>query len=149
MGLVPYEPFKHLENMRRELDNFFASSWQPAQALGEINRNFGVPRVDVYETETEVLAHCDIPGLEKKEDVKIELDNNTLFISGSVKRSNDIKDNRIHREERFMGRFQRAITLPSRVSEEGIKAVYKNGVLEVRMPKVTTAGKRKIDIEFH
>ncbi|MED1943027.1 Hsp20/alpha crystallin family protein, partial [Cytobacillus firmus] len=64
-------------------------------------------------------------------------------------RTNEIKEENLHRRERYTGSFQRAITLPTPVSEEGIKASYKNGVLEVIMPKQTQTNKKKIDVDFH
>ncbi|GIP34697.1 Hsp20/alpha crystallin family protein [Paenibacillus sp. J2TS4] len=146
MPIVPHDPFRQLENVRRELDRFFThdfSIFKPgASSFGNLN-------VDVYETESEVVATCDIPGLEKKEDVTIDIDNNVLSISGSVNRVNEVKEESMHRKERFVGRFQRSIALPSAVSSEGVKATYKNGVLEVRMPKVQGDTKKKIDVQFH
>lgn len=147
MPLVPYEPFRHLDNIRREFDNFFATGL-PAFRTG-FGQNFGNPSIDVYETEKEVVAKCDIPGLEKKEDVNIEIDNNVLMISGTVNKVNEMKDEHLHRQERFFGRFQRAVSLPAGVSAEGVRATYKNGVLEVRMPKSQMDTRKKIDIEFH
>lgn len=55
----------------------------------------------------------------------------------------------MYRKERYVGRFQRSIQLPSAVSQEGVKASYKNGVLEVRMPKLSEEHKRRIDVDFH
>lgn len=147
MSLIPYEPFRHLDNIRREFDRFFTTGI-PAIRTG-IGQNFGNPSIDVYETENEVVATCDIPGLEKKEDVNIEIDNNLLVISGAVNRVNEIKEEHLHRQERFFGRFQRSISLPSRVSSEGVKATYKNGVLEIRMPKLQSATRKRIDVDFH
>jgi len=146
MGLIPYEPFRHLENMRRELDRFFTNDLSPfklgfSQGMGHIN-------VDLYETENEIVASCDIPGLEKKEDVSIDVDNNALSISGSLNRVNEVKEEHMHRQERYIGRFQRTIALPSPVSSEGVTASYKNGVLEVRMPKQKGESKRRIDVQF-
>ncbi|MDK2824626.1 MAG: hypothetical protein PWQ67_1973 [Clostridia bacterium] len=144
MPLVPYDPFRNLENMRRELDRFFTLPFTTG-----MDTNFGVPRIDIYETENEVIASCDLPGLEKKEDVNIGIENNVLSISGKISRVKDIKEEQLHRQERFVGRFQRSITLPANVSPEGIKATYKNGVLEVRIPKAKTDTRRRIDVEFH
>lgn len=146
MALIPYEPFRHLENMRRELDRFFTDDFPAFKGFGQ---NFGAPSVDVYEKENEVVATCDIPGLEKKEDVQIDIDNNILSISGTINRVNEVKEEHMHRQERFVGRFQRSITLPSRVSAEGVKATYKNGVLEIHMPKLQSDNKKRIDVEFH
>ncbi len=89
------------------------------------------------------MATCDIPGLEKKEDVNIDIDNNILTITGSINRANEVKEENLHRQERFVGRFQRSISLPSSVSSEGVTATYKNGVLEIRMPKTKPDTKKK------
>jgi len=147
MSLIPYEPFRHLENIRKELDHFFTSDF-PSFRTG-IGHHFGTPSIDIHETESEVVATCDIPGLESKEDVDIDVDQNLLTISGSVNRVNEIKDENMHRRERFVGRFQRSVELPCRVNTDGVKATYKNGVLEIRMPKMQGENKKKIDIQFH
>lgn len=147
MSLVPYEPFRHLENMRRDLDRFFATDL-PTFRTG-FSQNFGTPSIDIHETATEVIATCDIPGLERKEDVDIDVDNNMLTISGTIHKMNEVKEEHMHRQERFVGRFQRAVALPSRVNCEGVRATYKNGVLEIHMPKLQADTKKKIDVEFH
>ncbi|WP_027416908.1 Hsp20/alpha crystallin family protein [Aneurinibacillus terranovensis] len=147
MSLIPYEPFRHLENMRREFDRFFTTDFPVFRT--KLGQNFGSPSIDIHETEHEVVATCDIPGLEKKEDVNIDVDNNMLTISGSVNRTNEIKEENMHRQERFFGRFQRSVALPSRVNSEGVKATYKNGVLEIHMPKIQGETKKRIDVEFH
>jgi len=144
VALIPYEPFRHLENMRRELDRFFSTGFPTG-----FDYDFGVPRVDVYETENEIVASCDMPGLEKKEDVHLDIDKNILTISGSIKRENEIKEEQMHKKERFVGRFQRSIPLPAQVEPENVKATYRNGVLEIRMPKIRTETKKQIDIKFH
>lgn len=146
MSLIPYEPFRLLENMRKDLDRFFETGIPLA---GNLENRFGMPRIDIHETDGEVIATCDIPGLEKKEDVQIDVDNNILTISGSVNRTNEIKNEQMHRQERFFGRFQRSVALPARVSEEGVKASYKNGVLEIHFPKIQPSSKKRIDVDFH
>lgn len=145
MALVPYDPFRQLSNMRKEFDRMFADF--PFSFENE--RNFGGIRVDVHESENEVIATCDLPGLEKKEDVNIDIENNRLSISGSINRSNEVKEESMFRMERFSGRFHRSVSLPSPVSHEGVKATYKNGVLEVRMPKLMKDNSKKIDVDFH
>ncbi|WP_333870421.1 Hsp20/alpha crystallin family protein [Desulforamulus putei] len=147
MSLIPYEPFRHLENIRREFDRFF--SHEIPAIRNNIGLGFGNPRIDIYETENEVVAACDIPGLEKKEDVNIYIDNNLLTISGAINKVNEIKEEHMHRQERFFGRFQRSVSLPAHVAAEGVKATYKNGVLEIRMPKLQVDIRKRIDIEFH
>ena len=145
MALIPYDPFRQLGNMRREFDRFFSDFPFPFQS----DTNFGVVRTDIYETDNEIIVQCDITGLEKKEDVHIDIENNTLNISGTIKRANEIKDERMFRKERFEGRFHRSIPLPSAVSHEGVKASYKNGVLEVRIPKLANHNRKRIEVDFH
>ncbi|GGB38710.1 Hsp20 family protein [Virgibacillus dakarensis] len=145
MALVPYDPFRQLANIRKEFDHFFSDF--PSTFGSEYN--LGSIRVDVHETENEVIATCDIPGLESKEDVDIDIEQNTLILSGSISKTNEINEENMHRKERFSGRFHRHISLPSPVSHEGVKATYKNGVLEVKMPKKMKENRKKIDVEFH
>ncbi len=147
MSLIPYDPFKHFTNIRKDFENFFSdfpSTFtfdKPFSSLSNI-------RVDVHETENEIIATCDLPGLENKEDVSIDVQNNLLTISGTLNRSKEIKEENMHRQERFVGRFHRTITLPCPVKREGVKATYRNGILEVRMPKQMENNQKKIDIEF-
>jgi HSP20 family protein len=145
MALIPYDPFRHVDHWKNNLDKFFNEI--PA-AFG-FNQEFGSPRMDVHETATEVIAHCEIPGLESKEDVYIDVDNNMLTINGVMNRSNEVKDDQYHRKERFSGRFHRSISLPAQVQAEGTTASYKNGILEVRMMKSKAAEKKHIDVQFH
>lgn len=146
MSMLPYQPFRQLETMKREMDRFFSDfpmyGDQDGQRLGSV-------RIDVHETENEVIATCDIPGLEKKEDVHLEVENNRLTIKGTIHRTNEVKEENMHKRERYTGSFHRIVGLPSPVKEQGIKATYKNGVLEVRMPKVDDQTNRRIDVDFH
>jgi HSP20 family protein len=145
MTLIPYDPFRHLDNFRDNWDRLFSNDWFPfraGQGMGRLN-------ADVYETENEVVAAFDIPGLEKKEDINIDVDTHSLTISGTVNRMQEVREEHMHRKERFIGKFHRTISLPSPVSSEGVTATYKNGVLEVRMPKMKGDTRRKIDIQFH
>lgn len=149
MALVPYEPFRQLDQMRREWDRFFTQDFPLFPSGGTAHWGMGRLDVDVYETAEEVVATCDIPGLEKKEDVSIEVDRDRLTISGTLKRPQDVKEESMHRQERFIGRFQRTIGLPAPVSSEGVSATYKNGVLDIRMPKSQGDTKKRIDVQFH
>ena len=144
MPLIPSEPFRQLDQWRRDLSQFFddVPQWLKWQ-------NFGAQRMDVYDTPSEVVVSCEIPGLENKEDLNIDIDGNMLTISGTVNQSNEFKEEEIYRKERFSGRFQRTVTLPAHVQPEGTRATYKNGILEIRMPKVQNEQRRRIDIEFH
>jgi HSP20 family protein len=144
MSMPPFDPFRQLSNIRKEFDRFLSDF--PETLQNELN--LGGIRVDVHETENEVVATCDIPGVENKEDIQIVIDNNQLKISGTINRANEVSDENMYRKERLSGSFNRNITLPVAVSEEGVKASYRNGVLEIRMPKQQNNPKKTIDIDF-
>ncbi|AHD06947.1 Hsp20/alpha crystallin family protein [Paenibacillus larvae] len=143
MPLIPYEPFRNLENWKRDLDRFF-NEFPSNLRIGN-----QIPRTDVYETEKEVVVICEMPGLEKKEDIHIDVSGNRLDIAGTFHSTTEVKEEEMHRKERFTGHFQRSVLLPAQVKNEGITASYKKGILEVRMPKVEPDTKNRIDIQFH
>jgi len=145
MPLVPYDPFRSLEGWRKDLDRLFNDF--PSFLRGD--QQFGAHRLDMHETDREVVVTCDLPGLEKKEDIHIDVQGNVLTIAGTVNRKSEVKEEQMHRQERFYGRFQRSVPLPTAVVEEGIKASYKNGVLEIHLPKRQPTVRKQIDIDFH
>ncbi|MFC0214233.1 Hsp20/alpha crystallin family protein [Paenibacillus chartarius] len=145
MALIPQDPLRPIDQVRSYVDRWF----QELPAAFGFGPDYGIARIDVFQTDNEVVAHCDIPGLENKEDVHIRIDDTQLTIQGIVKRHGDIQEADMHRSERFVGRFQRSVSLPVRVKAEGASASYRNGVLEVRMPKETVDAARRIDVDFH
>lgn len=144
MALIPYEPFRQLDQWRRDIDRFFNDNWHSHLSAG-----MGEPRIDVYEKDNEIIAACEIPGLAKKEDVSIDVDDNMLTISGSISQTNEVREEQMHRRERFIGRFQRTVSLPGKVLADQTQASYRNGVLEIRMPKARSANSRRIDVDFN
>ena len=144
MPLIPQDPMRPFDMIRREMERFFdPANWSIFQAQ--------LLQVDVYETDHEVVVECAIPGIKRKEDIQLHLDGQQLTIQATVQRQETVNDQtrRFHREERYFGQMQRTVTLPHPVEEEGIKATYRNGILEVRMKKTDLMGKNRIDVEFH
>ncbi|AST07033.1 heat-shock protein Hsp20 [Anoxybacillus flavithermus] len=140
------DPFRSLDVMRRDVERMFSSF---PSLFSHVDDVFRMPRVDVHENEKEMIVTCDIPGLERKEDVDIHIDHQTLSISGHVRRQHDVHDEHMHRQERFYGRFHRTIPLPSPAAHEHVQASYKNGVIEIRIPKAQADEKKRIDVQFH
>jgi len=143
--LIPYDPIRQIDALRRNMDRFFEEWPLAGRFLDSANFN----RIDLYETESELVALCEVPGLESKEDVEIAVDQQTLTISGKLKALEHVKEEQYHRRERFTGKFTRSVTLPVPVASEGITASYRNGILEIRMPKLTGDQRRRIDVQFH
>jgi HSP20 family protein len=108
------------------------------------------PLVDIYETVNDIVVSCEVPGLQRKDDINIHVSGRHLTIHGIIQRaSEDTQDNRYHRTERFFGHFQRMVDLPEKVLEDSAKAVYRNGILEISMKKAKTSQGKRVDIDFH
>ncbi len=92
------------------------------------------PRVDLYETDTELVAKVELPGV-KKEDVEVEHEDGHFVIRGKTHKDEEVNEEGLYRRERYHGEFQRVVHLPVEIDEENIKATFEDGVLEVRAPK--------------
>lgn len=142
MSLVEWNPFREMDNITRDIGSFFDRS--PFRFLGGAIS----PRVDVYQTDTEVIMKAEIPGV-SKEDLNVYVDENSIRLSGQTKRNNEIKDEHVYRTERYYGTFSRTIPLPVEIKSDQAKAEYRDGILTITAPKVEptkTKGKR-IDIQ--
>lgn len=106
-----------------------------------------MPAVDVYEEKDDVVIKAEIPGL-SKEDITVQVTGSTLTIKGEKKREEQIKEDDYYCCERSFGAFTRAVELPSDVKADQVKASFKNGVLEVRMPKTEEAKKKAITVKI-
>jgi HSP20 family protein len=105
-----------------------------------------VPSVDVSETEGEYQIKAEIPDV-KKEDVKVTLEDGVLTIQGERKQEKDVKGTRYHRVERSYGRFVRSFTLPDVIDEEKVKAEFKDGILNLALPKSEKAKPKAIEVK--
>ena len=103
------------------------------------------PRVDVHETDKDIQLDVEVPGLEKK-DIKVEVKDNTLTISGERKYEKEDKDNESCRIERHYGKFERTFGLPETVKSDKVSASYKNGVLNLKLPKTEKAKPKEITV---
>mgnify|MGYP001182188401 FL=1 len=117
--------------------------WWPAETGSMIR----MPAVDVFEEKDDVVIKAEIPGL-SKEDINVQVTDSTLTIKGEKKREEEVKEDDYYRCERSFGSFTRAVALPCDVKAEQVKASFKNGVLEVRMPKTEEAKKKAITVKI-
>jgi HSP20 family protein len=124
-------PFLHWPRFFREMEPFRFRRGIRLQA----------PAVDMYDEKTEVVVKAEMPGMEK-DDIEISLTDSTLTLKGEKKKEEEVKEKDYYRSEREYGSFLRSITLPADVKTEEAKATFKNGVLEIHLPK-TEEAKRK------
>jgi HSP20 family protein len=145
------DPFALLRQMPLDIDRFFESGWPmftPFFRSREIDAAKWSPQVDVVERGGQLVTRVDLPGL-KKEDVKVEIADGYLAISGERKREKEEKNEQFYRCEREYGSFYRAVPLPESVKLEDVKATFADGVLEVSVPlPVVVAPKaRQVEIQ--
>ncbi|QID33709.1 Hsp20/alpha crystallin family protein [Pampinifervens florentissimum] len=139
-GLTLWNPFAEIERIRREFDRLL----EELVPREEGERVFA-PVVDVYETDQELVVKAELPGV-KKENVEVSIRDNALHIRGEKKEEKEEKTETYHRVERVYGRFERVVPLPTDVKVESAKAEFKDGVLEIRIPKAESAKEKKIEI---
>jgi HSP20 family protein len=103
------------------------------------------PSVDIYETDDALVIKAELPGV-SKDDVSVEIHENTLTLRGQRKHETEVKDEHYHRVERAYGTFQRSFVLPSMVDREKVQATFKDGVLELHLPRLESTKPRRIAI---
>ncbi|HEY7544185.1 MAG TPA: Hsp20/alpha crystallin family protein, partial [Blastocatellia bacterium] len=121
-SMIKRDPFRELFELQREFNRFFEGERKQETAL-----NAWTPAVDVYEDENAFLIKVDLPEV-SREDVKVNLEENLLSISGERRFENEDRRDNYHRVERSYGQFYRSFTLPPNVNVEAIDAQYKDGV---------------------
>jgi len=136
--------FGRLSDLRHEIDRLFEAPWSEL-AHGSQLLSGWTPALDVYEDKDNVYVKVEVPGM-KKEDIDISLHDGSLSISGERKTEQKHEDSEVYRSERFFGRFQRTVTLPTAVASDKVKAQYKDGILTVTLPKTEEAKPKHIDI---
>ncbi len=140
-GLAVWSPFAELERIRKEFDRLL-EDFLPATAERE---HILAPPVDIYETDSEVVIKAELPGV-KKEDIDVTIKENSVHIKAERKEEREDKTENVHRVERFYGRIERIVPLPVEVKPEDAKAEYKDGVLEIRIPKVKVTKEAKVQV---
>jgi HSP20 family protein len=137
MAIVRYRPLKGL------IDRFFEQDLMPHF----LDRWESSVPVDIYEKKGQVHMDFELPGL-SKDDISIELNGDTLTVSGKVEKDKTIDEENYYRSERSYGEFSRSFTIPSDVKEKDIKAKFDNGILKITFPKTKEIeAKKKIQID--
>jgi HSP20 family protein len=145
MALVRWQPRRDLDlfdSFRRfedEMDRFFGGS-------GLMERPAVTVPVDVFEDEREYRVRADLPGMDKK-NIEVKMDNGVLTITGNKESEHEEKKESFQLRERVWGTFKRSIQLPTNVDQNRVDAAYRNGVLEITIPKTEEAIPRKIDVK--
>lgn len=144
INIRKYDPF---EKLNRDIDRMFDRSARfPRFFEEEADMYASYPRADINEQQDKIIVSMDLPGMDEK-DITIHLENNVLSITGERRFVQDEHKDNYQRVERAYGKFSRSFTLPYTVNHNSIEAHYKNGVLEISMPKTEESKPRQISIK--
>ncbi len=141
-GITVWNPFAEIERIRREFDRLFEELLPRERE--EVERVFA-PALDLYETDQELVVKVELPGV-KKENIEVSIRDNNLHIKGEKREEKEEKTETYHRVERVYGKFERVLPLPTYVKVDAAKAEFKDGVLEIRIPKAEEAKEKKLEI---
>ncbi|NIV50194.1 MAG: Hsp20 family protein [Gammaproteobacteria bacterium] len=132
MNIIRWDPFRTLlDSVHTPFENDRPDHWAPA--------------VDVFEKDETLVFRAELPGLEK-DDIEVRVEEGTLVLSGERKRDVETNEGGVYRLERAYGRFVRRFRLPEGYDASKVNASYKNGLLEVSLPKAEDAKPRKIEV---
>lgn len=149
MNLIRWSPVvpaaRNLNTVHDEVERLFDSFFTRRGWNGDVQSAF-YPAAEIQETPEAFVLKLDLPGVAQN-DVKVNLIGDTLTIRGERKRETETKSGSPHRSERVYGAFERTFTLGASVRADQVKASYRDGVLEVRVPKAEEARMREIEIQ--
>ncbi|MBI2359236.1 MAG: Hsp20/alpha crystallin family protein [Deltaproteobacteria bacterium] len=151
--IAPWRPFSEMARWEQEVERMFDNvfgrrlrpiwdeRWWPSRGAG-----ISVPIVDLYEEKDTIVAKVELPGM-GKDDVHVNITDHLLTIRGEKKKEEEIKQEDYYRSERAFGSFTRTLELPRTVQVEKVQASFKNGVLEIRLPKTEEVKRKEIKVK--
>jgi HSP20 family protein len=144
MNLVRFDAFRELEEMSTRLNKFFGPSLR--RQLEVDGFTDWAPATDVQETDKEYLLKADLPEVQK-DDIKVGIEDGILTVQGERKQEKEEKNKKFHRIERSYGKFVRRFTVPLGIDESKVSAEFKDGVLNVRLPKSAAVKPHGLDVK--
>jgi HSP20 family protein len=141
MHIMRWDPFRDITTLHSRMNDLFGDS------LARAEGNFGnwLPPVEILEKDENLVMRAEIPGMSEK-DIDLTVENGVMTLRGEKKREKELENDNVHRAERYYGSFVRTFALPTTVDTDKIRAAYKDGVLEVLLPKAETAKAKRIAI---
>jgi len=144
-------PASYFDEMENYFDKFFRHPFSmmshpmwPGPAFFKMDDIS--PSVDIFEEGDNVVVKAEIPGI-SKDDLNVSISENTLTLSGEKKQEEKVDKKNYHRVERSYGSFCRSFRLPANVNSNKVEASFKDGVLEIKMPKTEESKQKKITIK--
>jgi len=152
-AVTPWRPFMDLTRWDRDMDrmmeDFFGRRirpWWPEKWFRGGEMEFTAPVVDLYEEKDDIVVKAELPGMDK-DNIEVNLTDHTLTLKGEKKKEQEVKEENYYRSERSYGSFLRTLELPKDVHADKVKASFKNGILEVRLPKTEEAKTKEVKVK--
>jgi len=143
MQITRWNPLVEMDAIQQKLNRLFLD--RTARTFGEGFADF-MPLVDIHETDNEFIVKADLPGL-KREEITVQVADGILVIEGERRQEQEEKGKRFHKLEREYGRFVRRFALPTEVDGAKVRAEFKEGVLNVVLPKAPAAKPTHIEVK--
>jgi len=149
MAIVRWlDPFRDLTSIQERMNQIFEDALSRTRGRDEgLRTGMWTPAVDIYEKNDSVVVKAEIPGVEK-EQISVEVKDGILTLRGERKFERDVKEESYHRIERSYGTFLRSFSLPVSVDQEKVKATFRDGVLEVELPKKEQAKPKQVKVDI-
>lgn len=146
-NIVRFDPFEDLSRLQREVNRLFEDNGRPGgnRASEHVSQRTWTPAVDIYEDASKIVLRAELAGLSQDE-IDIELTGDTLTIKGDRKFDESERREGYVRIERSYGPFQRAFTIGIPVDADAVKASYRDGILEIQLPKSEETRPKKVQV---
>lgn len=147
-SLIDRDPFRQLLDVQEEIGRWWDRDWWPWPTM-RLARRTGAwtPRIDVFEEGEEVVVKAELPGV-NRDDIHVSVEEGSLVLQGERREEKEVKDEKYYRMERSFGSFYRRIPFEAPVPSDTVKASFKDGVLEVRVPKPLPAAPKSSRVEI-
>jgi HSP20 family protein len=147
MALIRWQPYGAVSSLQDSINRLFHDAFPRSLADEDFALSAWKPVVDIYDKAEAIVIHAELPGV-TKDDVSIEVKENVLTLKGERVEVKEVNDDKYLRKERSFGSFYRAFTLPSAVNPESIKATFKDGILEIEIPKPEEQKPKQVQIKI-
>lgn len=146
MAIVRWNPWQEVDTLQRQFDRLFGNTLAPA-AWQDNGAFFKVPAAEINETADAIHLKLEIPGMEAK-DLDVQVTENAVSIRGERKSEHKTEENGMTRSEFRYGKFQRIIPLPARIQNTNVTAEYKDGILNLTLPKTEEAKNKVVKVNL-
>jgi HSP20 family protein len=143
MAVVRWDPSRELQGFQSDMNRIFDAFFQNGDPGG--HRRW-VPPMDLSEEQDSLVLRVDLPGL-GEDDVKVEVDNDVLTLSGERRAEHKTEEGSFYRVERGYGHFSRSFTLPEGIDAESVEGSFDRGVLELRIPKPEEKQPKRVELK--